>query len=91
MREETIIDAINDIDSIRCMVEDVHEEIANTPDYWERLLHQYTGLAMHAYVSDHAYLGEIGKKCKTPPEMANLIADLSICLANTLVEKLKNE
>ena len=47
MREETILNAINDLDSINCMIRDIHESIyQDSPDYWTRLEHQYAGMAM---------------------------------------------
>ena len=62
-----------------------------TPDYWTRLKHQYAGMAMQAYINNNVYMREIRTECKTPKEMRELIADLSILLATALVEKLKSE
>ena len=59
------------------------------PDYWTRLEHQYAGMAMQSYVSNNVYLREIREMCKEPQEMRDLIADLSILLATTLIQKLK--
>ena len=61
------------------------------PDYWEKLKHQYAGMAMQAYINNNVYMREIRTECKTPKEMRELIADLSILLATALVEKLKSE
>ena len=61
------------------------------PDYWTRLEHQYAGMAMQSYVSNNVYLREIREMCKEPQEMRDLIADLSILLAATLVQKLKEK
>ena len=80
MREETMIEAINDIDSIRCMVEDIHEEMTNTPDYWEKLKHQYAGMAMQGMVRT------VGHDRMYPPEK---IAIFAVACATALVEKLK--
>ena len=82
MREETMIEAINDIDSIRCMVEDIHEEITNTPDYWTRLEHQYAGMAMQGMIRT------VGHDRMYPPEKIAIYAE---ACAAALVEKLKNE
>jgi hypothetical protein len=60
-------------------------------DYWTRLEHQYAGMAMQSYVSNNVYLKEIREMCKEPQEMRNLIADLSILLATTIVQKLKEK
>jgi hypothetical protein len=81
MREETMIEAINDIDSIRCMVEDIREEITNTPDYWTRLKHQYAGMAMQGLLSN--------ERCWE--ENADKIAEVAICYAKELVKGLRVE
>ena len=63
----------------------------DTPDYWTHLEHQYAGMAMQSYVSNNVYLREIREMCKEPQEMRDLIADLSILLATTLIQKLKKK
>ena len=78
MREETMIEAINDIDSIRCMVEDIHGEITNTPDYWTRLEHQYAGMAMQGIIARHNV-------------DFDMVVEWSADLAHALVEKMKEE
>lgn len=67
------------------------EFLDNPQDYWTRLEHQYAGMAMQSYVSNNVYLREIRGMCKEPQEMRDLIADLSILLATTLVQKLKEK
>ena len=81
MREETMIEAINDIDSIRCMVEDIHGEITNTPDYWTRLEHQAAiaamgGMCGNTKYNDYAWVD---------------MAKFAIKAAHALVEKMKEE
>ena len=61
------------------------------PDYWEKLKHQAAIAAMQSYISNNVYLREIREMCKTPNEMRELVADLSVLLATALVEKLKAE
>ena len=86
-----MIEAINDIDSIRCMVEDIHEEITNTPDYWEKLLHQYAGMAMQGILSsDRQFLNILFKGCEGE-RMMDVIVDNSNTLATALVEKRKEK
>ena len=70
---------------------DFNIEDGNTSDYWTRLEHQYAGMAMQSYVSNNVYLREIREMCKEPQEMRDLIADLSILLATTLVQKQKEK
>ena len=67
------------------------DDLSSDPDYWTRLEHQYAGMAMQSYVSNNVYLREIREMCKEPQEMRDLIADLSILLATTLVQKLKEK
>jgi hypothetical protein len=92
MREETMIEAINDIDSIRCMVEDIHEEITNTPDYWTRLEHTYAGMAMQGILSNP----ELFKATAKNAEEFGLIVPQAVaidanCFAHALVKKIKEE
>ena len=69
-----------------------HElDFQDTLDYWTRLEHQYAGMAMQSYVSNNVYLREIREMCKEPQDMRDLIADLSILLATTLIQKLKEK
>lgn len=81
-----MIEAINDIDSIRCMVEDIHEDITNTPDYWTRLEHQYAGMAMQGLMTILPNIG--GLKGRTPKDE---IVDIATETAHALVEKMKEE
>lgn len=71
--------------------EDIQKEKRVKPDYWEKLKHQYAGMAMQSYVNNNVYLSELQKMCKEPREMRDYIADLSIALATALVNKLKEE
>ena len=80
MREETMIEAINDIDSIRCMVEDIHEEITNTPDYWTRLEHTYVGMFMKSFLDNFDGTATMEQ-----------LSDDAIALAHALVQKLKEK
>lgn len=52
MREETLIEAVNDIDTIARLTEDLYDKYYNNePDYWEKLKHQYAGMAMQQMVN----------------------------------------
>ena len=88
-----MIEAINDIDSIRCMVEDIHEEITNTPDYWTRLEHQYAGMAMQGMLSNAIGFDEVRRQADKNgiSNLIPLIAGAAMDYATALVEKLKNE
>ena len=52
----------------------------NTPDYWEKLKHQYAGMAMQGMVRT------VGHDRMYPPEK---IAIFAVACATALVEKLK--
>ena len=80
MREETLINAVNDIDDIRCKLEDIHQDIMDQPDYWEKLKHQYAGMAMQASIAHYGV--EVPFKD---------LADDAIGYATALVNKLKEE
>ena len=81
MREETMIEAINDIDSIRCMVEDIHGEITNTPDYWTRLEHQYAGMAIQGLCANSGW----------DDTTWETMAEDAISAAHALIQKLKEK
>jgi hypothetical protein len=79
MREETILDAINDLDSISCMIQDIHESIyQDSPDYWTRLEHQYAGMAMQGIIARHNV-------------DFDMVVEWSADLAHALVEKMKQK
>ena len=86
MREETMIEAINDIDSIRCMVEDIHGELTNSPDYWTRLEHTYAGMAMQGLMTSLPNIG--GLEGRTPKDE---VVDIAMETAHALVQKLKEK
>lgn len=56
---------------------DVEDE--NNPNYWDRLLHQYAGMAMQGIMANSLFMPYDGKE----------IADLSNDIATALVNKLK--
>lgn len=86
MREETILNAINDLDSINCMIQDIHESIyQDSPDYWTRLEHQYAGMAMQGILSNEAFIST------SPVEIKDELAAICEELAHALVEKMKEE
>jgi hypothetical protein len=82
MREETLINAVNDIDTIARLTEDLYDKYYNNePDYWEKLKHQYAGMAMQGILAN--------------PEMVALydidVAETAIRIANITIEKLKEK
>ena len=53
----------------------------NSDDYWEKLKHQYAGMAMQGIMANSLFMPYDGKE----------IADISNDVATALVEKLKSE
>ena len=62
------------------------EEGITIPDYWTRLEHQYTGVAMQGLMTILPNIG--GIEGRTPKDE---IVDISIDIAHALVEKLKEK
>ena len=93
MREETILNTINDLDNINCMIQDIHERIyQDTPDYWTRLEHQYAGMAMQGILSNP----ELFKATAKNAEEFGLIVPQAVaidanCFAHALIQKLKEK
>ena len=60
------------------------------PDYWEKLKHQYAGMAMQGLISNNTLLTALcnGNKDSLINE---IVADNANLLASALIEKLKNE
>ena len=59
------------------------EEVQGAHDYWEKLKHQYAGMAMQGLVARGEVLGS------SVQEIARDIAEISCEVARALVEKLK--
>ena len=89
--EEMFVEKFGEISGRVFHITELDFDNLDSPDYWTRLEHQYAGMAMRSYVSNNVYLREIREMCKEPQEMRDLIADLSILLATTLVQKLKEK
>lgn len=59
------------------------------PDYWEKLKHQYAGMAMQGILSSDKMLGILGMQ--KGKELDDMIGDMSVKIATTLVNRLKEE
>ena len=57
------------------------------PDYWEKLKHQYAGMAMQGILSSDKILGIFGMQ--KGKELDDMIGDMSVKIATTLVNRLK--
>ncbi len=62
------------------------------PDYWERLKHQYAGMAMQGMMNNSFLVGEFKKDPNNGiSDMSNIITKAAVIYATALVDKLKNE
>lgn len=59
------------------------------PDYWEKLKHQYAGMAMQGILSSDKILGILGMQ--KGKELKDMIGDMSVKIATALVNRLKEE
>ena len=62
-----------------------------SPDYWERLKHQYAGMAMQGIMMNEKMQYDLFKAFGKDESLDITISDFAIDIANTLVEKLKEE
>ena len=61
-------------------------------DYWEKLKHQYAGMAMQGMMNNSFLVGEFKKDPNNGiSDMSNIITKAAVIYATALVEKLKNE
>lgn len=59
------------------------------PDYWEKLKHQYAGMAMQGILSSDKMLGILGMQ--KGKELDDMIGNMSVKIATALVNRLKEE
>ena len=65
--------------------------VDKTDDYWERLKHQYAGMAMQGILSNEKMQQDLYKAFGKNESMDVTISEFAIDIANTLMEKLKEE
>ena len=59
-------------------------------DYWEKLKHQYAGMAMQGMLSNAVGFEEVRKQtCNSGDNLIDLIADAAVDYATALVKKLR--
>ena len=91
MREEVIIQAVNDIDTIARLTEDLHQQhFINEPDYWEKLHHQVAIAMAQGLLGNNEQLNYLFSGVY-PPDRPEYLAKKANDFATALVEKLKNE
>ena len=59
------------------------------PDYWEKLKHQYAGMAMQGMLTNEKMMLDLHKAFGKDESMDITVSEFAIDIANTLVEKLK--
>ena len=59
------------------------------PDYWEKLKHQYAGIAMQGIMANQDLIADIVRKRGLDEPIKLGISDLAIQVATALVNKLK--
>ena len=61
------------------------------PNYWEKLKHQYAGIAMQGLLSNSAYLENFIKYSVEGDSLARVVSANAIDYATALINKLKEE
>ena len=64
---------------------------ATDSDYWEKLKHQYAGMAMQGIWNNNSLLEKLIEMAEDKKDVYLNIAEKAIGSAHALVEKLKNE
>ena len=62
-----------------------------TYDYWEKLKHQYAGMAMQGMLTNEKMMLYLHKAFGKDESMDITVSEFAIDIANTLVKKLKEE
>lgn len=65
-------------------------EILDEPDYWEKLKHQYAGMAMQGILSNNNLLTALCDRNKEVP-ISKMVLDNADIIATALVNRLKEE
>ena len=61
------------------------------PDYWEKLKHQYAGMAMQGMLSNSAYMENFVRYAGQGESLVGVTTQNAFDYATTLVNKLKEE
>ena len=82
--EDRVLRALDNLSAINTLAN------PQEPDYWEKLLHQYAGMAMQGILSNISFM-KISEDAIAKGERAkDITARTAIDFASALVEKLKN-
>lgn len=79
----------SELEAIMPKIKDVKEKIfpKDDPDYWDKLLHQYAGMAMQGLLSNSLFFKDVDKVTNGKPE--DMMTTIAKSFATALVEKLK--
>lgn len=83
-----LIDVVYDENGNEYFREDL--EILNEPDYWEKLKHQYAGMAMQGILSNNDLLTTLCDGNKEVP-ISKIVLNNADIIATALVNRLKEE
>ena len=80
-------------EAVKSEIPKIHPKIKGSdPDYWEKLKHQYAGMAMQGLLNNSLLAGELKKDPNNGiAEMSNTITKAAVVYATALVERLKSE
>ncbi|MBR5499645.1 MAG: hypothetical protein IKV75_05750, partial [Bacteroidales bacterium] len=81
-------------ESVRSEIPKIYPKLKGSdPDYWDKLLHQYAGMAMQGMLSNAIGFDEVRKQAAESgiDNLITLIAGAAMDYATALVEKLKEE
>ena len=67
------------------------EEVQGAPDYWEKLKHQYAGMAMQGILANIDLLMSLAKKKADDYPAKYTVTEFAKDCAHALVEKMKEE
>ena len=67
------------------------KDLADDPDYWTRLEHQYAGMAMQGMLNNSLLITGLLKVNKSHEDIVDEVTGTAIRYAHALVEKMKEE
>lgn len=65
------------------------KDLADDPDYWTRLEHQYAGMALQGILGNQTYTKHLLEKGTSAKDAKDIMVNASYYLAHALVEKMK--
>ena len=79
-------------EAVRSEIPKIHPKLKGSdPDYWEKILHQYAGMAMQGILANIDLLMSLANKKTADYPAKYTVAEFAKDCAHALVEKLKEE